>query len=82
MKHKSKSKFTVGQVVFVVGATACVRNGTVCRIPLGTQVTVQTISVFRTKGVTDVRYNCALPGVPVCWIDEDHLSPRVLDVVA
>lgn len=86
-KTKSLPKFAVGQVVYVVDTADCVRNNTVVRIPMGTPVTVQAVSVLKTKAsravfAAEVRYNCPLPGVPVCWIDEDRLSSLVVDVAA
>lgn len=82
MKKTMKTKFSVGQTVFVVDRAECVRNGRVVRIPLGTAVTVRAVSTYRAKGAAETRYDVAVDGVPVCWLDEDLLSSAVLDVAA
>jgi hypothetical protein len=76
-------KFKIGDSAFVMDTAECVINNRVCRIPLGTEVKVRTVSVLKARGYTpEVRYEVNFPGAPlVCWLDESRLTPRILDVL-
>lgn len=82
MSKNIKTKFSVGQTVYVVDHAEFIFGNSLRRIPWGEPVVVQAVSVFQDKGQLDVRYNVTFDNVPVCWVDEDRLASKVLDVAA